>query len=130
MERLLHVLSIVLPVLLTLALGALARRKKLFTREGAAGLKALVSTFTLPVVLFGAFYNATYDVTILVCATTVFVCCIAGLLLGRLVSMLIKTKQTLLPYLTTGFEMGMMGYALYIMLFGAGSGATVRDSLS
>ena len=47
------------------------------------------------------------------------ICCSLGLVLGRLANKLLRIRQPLLPFLTSGFEVGMMGYALYTMLFGA-----------
>lgn len=115
----LRVLNTVLPVLLTLALGAFARKKQIIPPQGAASLKLIVSNFTLPAVVFGAFYNAHYDVSIFVFALVMLLCCSLGLLLGKLAVKLLRIGQPLLPFLTSGFEVGMMGYALYTMLFGA-----------
>ena len=119
MDTILPVLNTVLPVLLALALGAFARKKKLVSPEGAASFKRFVSNFTLPAVVFGAFYNAKYDATIFVFALVMLVCCSLGLVLGRVAVKLFRIRQPLLPFLTSGFEVGMMGYALYTMLFGA-----------
>lgn len=119
MHTILPVLNIVLPVLLTLALGAFARKKQVISAEGAIALKQIVSNFTLPAVVFGAFYNAKYDISIFVFALVMLLCCGLGLLLGRLAMKLFRIRQPLLPFLTSGFEVGMMGYALYTMLFGA-----------
>lgn len=119
MHTILPVLNIVLPVLLTLALGAFARKKRVISAEGAVALKQIVSNFTLPAVVFGAFYNAKYDISIFVFALVMLLCCGLGLVLGRLAMKLFRIRQPLLPFLTSGFEVGMMGYALYTMLFGA-----------
>lgn len=118
MEKTLKVIEIVLPVLAALLLGIIARKKNVLTAEGVTGIKTLVIRFTLPAVVFGAFYKAAYDLTILVCFLVIFGACAAGYFAGRLLQRLIAKDRALLPFLTTGFEMGMMGYALYIMLFG------------
>ncbi len=119
MDTILPVLNTVLPVLLALALGAFARKKNVISPEGAASFKLFVSNFTLPAVVFGAFYNARYDVSIFVFALVMLLCCSLGLVLGKLCVRLFRIRQPLLPFLTSGFEVGMMGYALYTMLFGA-----------
>ncbi len=119
MDTIIPVLNTILPVLLALALGAFARKKKLISPEGASSFKRFVANFTLPAVVFSAFYNAKYDVTIFVFALVMLICCSLGLVLGRLANKLLRIRQPLLPFLTSGFEVGMMGYALYTMLFGA-----------
>lgn len=118
MDKTLRVVEIVLPVLAALILGMIARNRKVLTAEGVTGVKTLVIRFTLPAVIFGAFYKAAYDLTVLVCFLVIFGACCAGYLAGRMLQKLIAGDRALLPFLTTGFEMGMMGYALYIMLFG------------
>ncbi len=119
MDTVIPVLNTVLPVLLALALGVFARKKKLISPEGASSFKRFVANFTLPAVVFSAFYNAKYDATIFVFALVMLVCCSLGLVLGRFAGKLLRIRQPLLPFLTSGFEVGMMGYALYTMLFGA-----------
>jgi predicted permease len=115
------VLTTVLPVVVMIALGALARRTKLVQREGIGALKTLVMKVTLPAVLLGAFYRAGYTLNVLLIVLLMFGMCLAAWGLGALARKKITGAPKYLPYLTTGFEAGMMGYALYAMLFGSGS---------
>jgi predicted permease len=115
------VLTTVLPVVLMIALGALARRTRLIAREGIGGMQLLVMKVTLPAVLFGAFYRASYTLSVLAIVLLMFGCCLAAWWLGALARRKISGAPRYLPFLTTGFEAGMMGYALYAMLFGTGS---------
>lgn len=114
------VLETVLPVVVMVAVGYLFMKKQWIKPEAVDGLKAFVIHITLPCVLFQAFYTASYDRTILVCSGAMFLCCLLGLLTGWLINRLVKRlDKPLLPFMTTGFEAGMLGYALYGMLFGA-----------
>ena len=54
----LSIAQMVLPVLLMFLLGWLCNKKQIFTAQGLAGIKALVGSVLLPVVLFNAFFTA------------------------------------------------------------------------
>jgi predicted permease len=112
------VVQTVLPVVLMIALGALAKRTNLIKREGIGALQALVMKVTLPAVLLGAFYRASYTVSVVVIVVAMYACSLAAWALGTLTRKKLRDTSRYLPFLTTGFEAGMMGYALYAMLFG------------
>jgi predicted permease len=112
------VVTTVLPVVVMIALGALARRTKLVEREGIGALQILVMKVTLPAVLFGAFYKASYTLSVALVVVLMFGCSLAAWGLGALARRKLGGADKYLPFLTTGFEAGMMGYALYAMLFG------------
>lgn len=112
------VVTTVLPVAVMIALGALARRTGLIAREGISALQALAMKVTLPAVLFGAFYRASYAPNVVLIVLLMFGCSLAAWGLGALAGRRISGASRYLPFLTTGFEAGMMGYALYAMLFG------------
>ena len=117
MEKMSTVLTIVLPVLSALALGWFSRRRKLLDESAVEGLKTLVMRFMLPAVLLQAFYQIEFSANLLLIAACMFLCCMAGLGLGAILSRIYKGDGRLLPFLTCGFEAGMMGYGLYAMLF-------------
>ena len=117
MDRFVSILETVLPVFLALGIGMLCRSKKLLTREGIDALKKVVLNFTLPFVLLGAFATAEYTSAALILpALTFFLCCLC-LGLGFLVIKLFRSKSKLAPFLAAGFEAGMLGYALFALLF-------------
>ncbi len=113
-----RVLTVVLPVLAVVALGCLFRSKNLIARSGIDALKTFVVNVTLPAVLFGAFWQASYGRVNIVCAAVLFAVCTLGLGLGTLIRRWIPKSDALLPFLCTGFEAGMLGYSFYILLFG------------
>ena len=119
MEKFSHVLLIVLPILTALALGVFSRRRRLVNDQMVDGLKALVMNFMLPAVLLRAFYQMDVSSNLILIAICLFLCCLAGLGLGTLIAKAYKGGGQLLPFLTCGFEAGMMGYGLYAMLFPA-----------
>ncbi len=119
MDKLAGVLQMILPVVLMLAIGMLCRKKGIVQKQGIAGLKALIVNVTLPAVLIKAFYTASYGLGIVITASSMFAVCLMAMGLGVAFKKLTKTQMTTVPFLFTGFEAGMLGYALYTLLFGA-----------
>ena len=113
----LSILQMVLPVIITFALGYLCKRKQVFGEAGLKGLKAVVGNITLPAVLFFAFFTADYSGKIALMFGTVFVSCILGLLMGFALRKFVSPHGKFLPFLVTNFEGGMLGYALFGLLY-------------
>ena len=120
MNRVIEVLQTVLPVAVMLLIGILCRKKNLISREGINALKSIVVNITLPAVLLRAFASTTYSFMDVVIPVVMFLLCLAAWALGKLSGRLLGLTSRFVPYLTTGFEAGMLGYALFHMLFGAG----------
>ena len=116
MTVLLHVIETALPVVAALLLGMFCREKAFLSREGVEALKKVVINITLPAVLVNAFATAQYSLSTLTIPVLVFVLCCAGLLVGKFLSGMLKLGK-LPAYLATGFEAGMLGYALFALLF-------------
>ena len=117
MTQTLSVLEMVFPVILMISLGYLCRVKGFVSKEGLAGIKGVISNVTLPVVLFQAFYTTTYSFKSVLGFLTIFISCCLALAAGHLLRRLIPGYK-LMPYLLSGFEVGMLGYALYGLLVG------------
>lgn len=114
---LIHVLYTALPVFAALLIGVLCRKKNILSREGVNALKKLAVDITLPAVLFSAFATAEHSAKNMLIPLIMFVLCIVALILGILLSKLIKCESSLMPYLMTGFEAGMLGYGLFALLY-------------
>lgn len=113
----LAIAKMVFPVLLMLGLGWFCNRKQVFNAQGLAGIKALVSNVLLPVVLFNAFFTAEYSGTIVLTFGVVYVSCSLGLAAGFLLKRFVKPYDKYMPFLLTNFEGGMLGYALFGLLY-------------
>lgn len=120
MNRIIEVLRTVLPVAVMLFIGILCRKKRLISREGINALKSIVVNITLPAVLLHAFASTAYSFMDVVIPVVMFLLCLTAWFLGKLSGRLLGLSSRFVPYLTTGFEAGMLGYALFHMLFGAG----------
>ncbi len=117
MTTLIRVIETALPVLAALLLGIFCREKQFLDRSGVDALKKVVINLTLPAVLVNAFATATYSAETLISPLLVFLLCMAGLGLGWIMSRLLKLPGRLPAYLAGGFEAGMLGYALFALLF-------------
>ena len=106
-----------LPVFVMLCLGMLCRRRNLLTREGVNALKNVAVNIALPAVMFSAFANAEYTVRSICVPLVIFAVCLASLYLGHALCRTMKIPGRLSPFLSAGFEAGMLGYALFAILF-------------
>lgn len=114
---LVSVLETALPVFAALAIGMLCRSRGLLSRDGVDTLKNVVINFTLPFVLVNAFATAEYSVAAVLLPLCVFGICCMALALGFAAIKLFRVKSRLAPFLASGFEAGMLGYALFTLLF-------------
>ncbi len=118
MGTVIHVIETALPVFLTLGLGILCRKKSILTRQGVDALKSVAVNITLPAVMFSAFATAEYSMSSISIPLVMFALCLLAMFLGRVFCRIAKVQSHLAPYLATGFEAGMLGYALFALLFG------------
>ena len=119
MNRSIEVLQTVLPVLIMLIIGMICRSRKLISREGISALKSVVVNITLPAVLLKAFAGTSYSFMDVIIPLMMFLVCLAAWALGRAAQKIFRMPSRFVPFLTTGFEAGMLGYALFEMLYGS-----------
>jgi len=117
MDKFISVLETALPVFLALGLGMLCRVTGFLNRDAVDALKKVVINLTLPAVLLSAFATAEYTASTLVLPVLVYILCCLALVLGYLLLRLFRVKSRLAPFLASGFEAGMLGYALFTLLF-------------
>lgn len=107
----------VLPVFLVLSLGVLCRNRALISRDGVNALKKVAVDIALPAVMFSAFATAEYSFKSVCVPLVMFALCCIALFLGFLLCRRLKIGGRLSPYVAAGFEAGMLGYALFAILF-------------
>ena len=117
MINIVGILEKALPVFIMLGLGMLCRKTKLLSREGVNTLKSVAVNITLPAVMFSAFATAEYSLSSISIPVTMFAACLLALFLGFAGCRLFGLKGRLSPFMAAGFEAGMLGYALFAILF-------------
>ena len=119
MTRFTEILRIILPVMLTLGVGGLCRKKRLIDRAGIDALKTVAVQIGLPAVLLHTFAAAEYSLATLIVPLIMFLVCILAWMLGKTIGRKLNMQNRFVPFLTTGFEAGMLGYALFTLLYGS-----------
>lgn len=117
MGAMMVLLQKVLPVFLVLGLGVVCRKRALLNREGINALKKVAVDIALPAVMFSAFATAEYSLKSVCVPLTMFAVCCGALFLGFWLCRRLKIGGRLSPYMAAGFEAGMLGYALFAILF-------------
>ena len=108
----------VLPVLLLFALGAVLRRRAFLAETTVADLRRFVLAVTLPSALFLTFLRVSLELRYLPIVLIVFGACVAMLLAGPYLARVVGVRSPFAGPLMTGFEAGMLGYAIYGGVFG------------
>lgn len=113
-----QMLNTILPVILILTIGIICRRTNLLTREGINAIKNVVVNITLPAVLLNAFMTMVYSWKNIVITVLMFAICLIAWFLGKVFQKIFHMQSRFVPFLSTGFEAGMLGYALFPLLYG------------
>ena len=108
----------ILPVLLLFSLGFLLQKTRFFTEASVADVKKIVSNIALPALLFQAFASIKIEIGYLLLVLVVFGSCLLMVLLGRIIARMLRIKSPYFAFMMGGFEMGMLGYALFISFYG------------
>lgn len=108
----------ILPILLLFVLGFILQKSKSFSEATITGIKRIVSDLALPALLFQAFSTVEIESRYLILVITIFFVCLLMVLLGKALAKPLGMKSPYFPLMMGGFEMGMLGYALFISVYG------------
>jgi len=108
----------ILPILLLFVLGFILQRSKSFSEPTIAGIKRIVSDLALPALMFQAFSTLEIEKSYLLLVATIFVVCLVMVLIGKALAKPLGMDSPYFPMMMGGFEMGMLGYALFISVYG------------
>ena len=108
----------VLPVVLLFIVGYSLQKVHFFSDEAIVGLKKVVSNIALPALLFKAFLSVEASPRMLLLIGAVFISCLVMVAFGKGIGRLLHIKTPYFAMMMGGFEMGMLGYALFLALYG------------
>lgn len=118
MDQAIQILNQVLPILILISLGYWTRSKNFLSETTIEELRKIVVNLALPAVLFISFLNVELKPAYFILFGFTFFLCVFLFLLGTVIRRQWNIQYAYFPYLTTGFEYGMLG----ISLFGAAYG--------
>ena len=111
----------IIPMVFMLALGWLARKANVLSAEHNAGLKKLIFSILLPILVFNATFTLSVDAHYMQLTAFMLALQCATLALGFPAFRLLKSDYShLSPYMMTTIEGGNAFYPLYTGLVGAG----------
>ncbi len=113
-----NIILSVLPVLLFFLLGYLLKTIGFLKEGSSSDIKKIVSGLALPALLFQAFASMEMEARYLILIALIFAICGLMLLAGRAAAGLFKIKTPYWTLMMGGFEMGMLGYALFLSIYG------------
>jgi predicted permease len=108
----------ILPVLLFFALGTLLKNKNFLKEGSSSDIKKIVSNLALPALLFQAFASLNLEVRFLLLVLLIFLICALMIFIGKVTARILKIKTPYWSLMMGGFEMGMLGYALFLSIYG------------
>ncbi|MBK8906325.1 MAG: hypothetical protein IPM53_34440 [Anaerolineaceae bacterium] len=118
MEPTIQIINRVLPIVLLLALGYGIRVRGFLSQPTIEELRKFVVNITLPAVLFISFLEIELKSAYFVIFGLTFGLCVLLFLLGLGLKRQLKIAHEYFPFLTTGFEYGMLGVSLFGSAYG------------
>lgn len=115
----LEIASKIVPILLLIMLGMMLSKFRVIRQESIDDFKKIVVSISLPALLYNAFSTTKFETQYLILIVSVFSICIFMLYCGFLFARFFRVTNKYIPLMFSGFEAGMMGYALFLALFGA-----------
>lgn len=119
MTQFYEVISKALPVILLIILGACLRSSKFISKATIGDFKKIIVNIALPSTLFLTFAATTFAGKYLWIVLSVFSICVGMLFVGMFIGKKMSPENKYFPALFTGFEAGMLGYALFASFFGS-----------
>ena len=108
----------VLPVLTLFVMGYGLQRIHFFKVQSIQDIKKLVVSIALPCLLFRAFSQLELQSKFLIIVLLVFGICGVMVMFGKILAKILHISSPYFPMLLGGFETGMLGYAIFIAVYG------------
>jgi len=114
------IIEVLAPIILMMGIGFFCRRRQLLSQESIRGIKFLTTKIILPVAIFNALSNASYDRQTLVLVAIMLAMLLGSFAIAFLPRALFREPyRRYVPFMATVYEGGMMAYPLYTRLVGA-----------
>jgi len=118
MTNIVGIIAKVLPIIFLIVVGNILQRFRYLKYDTVEDLKKIVVNIALPALLFIAFAGTTFQLEYLLIIIIVFAVCALMLFAGRLFQNVFKVENKYFPALFAGFEAGMLGYSVFVAVYG------------
>lgn len=118
MNQTAQIINQVLPILFLIFLGNRLRVHKFILEDTVEELKKIVINIALPAVLFISFTRIELASSYFTLSLLIFTICVFLLLVGKILQPFLAPQYSYFPYMTTGFEYGMLGVSLFGSAYG------------
>lgn len=108
----------ILPITLFFLIGITIKKLNMIAQLSISDIKKIVANITLPALLFIGFSQISLKKEYLLIVIIMFCTPTIMLLLGKVLNRSLKINNKYFPFLLSGFESGMLGYALFLAFFG------------
>lgn len=113
-----EVLGIIIPIIITIILGFFIKKLGIISREGINGVNKLAIGVMLPLMLFKTFSSNNIPVNLIMVPVISFIVCCVMLGIGYFIQDKFKIGDKVSLFFSSGFEVGMLGYALFSLVHG------------
>lgn len=114
----LSIISKVIPIIVLISIGYILKLNRFISTNTIDEIKKLIINISLPALLFTSFLDLELELKYLLIILIIFASNILMLYTGKLIGRFIKEKDSYFPLLFGGFEMGMLGFPLFGIVYG------------
>ncbi len=118
MSQTIQIINRITPIILLLFIGKWVQTSKLVAGQSVADIKKIVINFALPAVLFNSFLEVELQPSYLWFLPVIFGYCLLLYFFGVILHQRLDIQGQYFPFLTTGFEYGMIGVSLFGAAYG------------
>lgn len=108
----------VLPIFIYLFLGFFLQRVKFLKRGSVNDIRKIIVFITLPCLLFVVFSKIELRTNLIAIFIIIYSICGIMVLLGKVSARVLRTDNPFFPLMMGGYETGMVGYAIFISIYG------------
>lgn len=116
--QLVQIVNRIIPIIVLILIGKWFQAKNYIQEKSILDIKKLVVNLALPSVLFFSFLTVDFEVSYFWFLPLVLFYCVLLYLLGVVIRRSWTDSSPYLPFLTTGFEYGMLGVSLFGAAYG------------
>ncbi len=118
MSAIFNTLPTIIPVIMVIIAGALSKKYNLIKEQGIEGMRYFITSIALPAALFKAIGSIKMSGDVIISIGIISSSILLIMVIGFLLVKIFSNLNPMTPFLITSFEAGMLGYPLFILLFG------------